>query len=255
MRNLFRWPAALSKQDIKAFRAVHRLEDVRATLARNRHACSQCDVTSGKTLVLYVGGGAPRPETIYAAAHSIVDNVPGLLKALDAIAVEGPCLIVAALFRAQRGDALMLLPSDAVPLVFFDPQHRAVLDHLKFGNEGARQRGRALFPAMSEDAIAAIENEIARILAPTGYLMRWADTFGLCEAHHLRIPLKTVDLIAWNSLRIGMGKRSRRRGDYLLVLQKPPIRAGATWKDHGIPSRWPEKVERATHPHAKPIGL
>jgi hypothetical protein len=47
---------------------------------------------------------------------------------------------------AQRGDALVLLQSLAdacTPLVFFDPQHRAVLDKLAFGNEGARQRGRA----------------------------------------------------------------------------------------------------------------
>jgi site-specific DNA-methyltransferase (adenine-specific) len=52
-----------------------------------------------------------------------------------------------------------------------------------------------------------------------------------------------------------MGKRSRRRGDYLLAYQKPPIKAGSTWKDHGIPSRWPEKVDRKLHPHVKPIGL
>jgi hypothetical protein len=39
------------------------------------------------------------------------------------------------------------------------------------------------------------------------------------------------------------------------VLQKPPLRAKATWRDHGIPSRWPEKVDRKTHPHAKPAGL
>src|SRR5262249_44338130 len=52
----------------------------------------------------------------------------------------------------------------------------------------------------------------------------------LCEGHHLRIPrqhIKPVDLIAWDNLHPGMGKRSRRRGDYLLVLQKPPIKAGA----------------------------
>jgi site-specific DNA-methyltransferase (adenine-specific) len=88
--------------------------------------------------------------------------------------------------------------------------------------------------------------------------MLWVDTFCLCEGHHLRIPrelLKPVDLIAWDSLRIGMGKRSRRRGDYLLVIQKPPIKAAATWSDHGIPSRWPEKVDRSIHPHIKPIGL
>jgi hypothetical protein len=85
--------------------------------------------------------------------------------------------------------------------------------------------------------------------------MRWIDTFGLCEGHHLRIPLKAVDLIVWDSLRIGMGKRSRRRGDYLVVFQKVPIRVGSTWKDHGIPSRWPEKVDRSIHPHLKPINL
>ena len=44
------------------------------------------------------------------------------------------------------------------------------------------------------------------------------------------------------------------RGDYLLVLQKPPIGA-RTWRDHAIPSRWPEKVDRRIHPHIKPIGL
>jgi hypothetical protein len=46
---------------------------------------------------------------------------------------------------AQRGDALDLLqslPDSATPLVFFDPQHRDVLDKLQYGNEGARQKGR-----------------------------------------------------------------------------------------------------------------
>ena len=53
---------------------------------------------------------------------------------------------------AQRGDALKLLHSlsgECAPLAFFDPQHRGVLDKLKFGNEGARQKGRAKLPAMS----------------------------------------------------------------------------------------------------------
>jgi hypothetical protein len=31
--------------------------------------------------------------------------------------------------------------------------------------------------------------------------------------------------------------------------------AKSTWRDHGIPSRWPEKVDRTIHPHIKPIGL
>jgi site-specific DNA-methyltransferase (adenine-specific) len=162
---------------------------------------------------------------------------------------------------ALRGDALALLqslPDGCTPLAFFDPQHRAVLDDLKFGNEHARQRGRFALPAMTELYIDSAHLEIARVLAPSGYLMLWVDTFCLCEGHHLRIPrelIKPVDLIAWDCLRIGMGKRSRRRGDYLLVLQKPPIKAAATWRDHGIPSRWPEKIDRRIHPHIKPIGL
>jgi site-specific DNA-methyltransferase (adenine-specific) len=161
---------------------------------------------------------------------------------------------------AQHGDALMLLrslPDGCTPLVFFDPQHRAVLDQLKYGNEGERQRGRAQLPAMTETYIDAVCIEIARVLRPSGYLMRWTDTHGLCEAYHLRIRdhLQPVDLIAWDSLRIGNGYRSRRRGDYVVVLQKQPIKARATWRDHAIPSRWPEKVDRKLHPHIKPSGL
>src|SRR5262245_39260048 len=161
---------------------------------------------------------------------------------------------------AQCGDALELLrslPDCCSPIAFFDPQHRDVLDRLAYGNEGARQRERFILPAMSPDYIDACCREVARVLRPSGYLMLWADTYRLGEAHHLRVAdaLKCVDVIAWDSLRIGNGYRTRRRGDYLLVLQKPPLRAKATWRDHSIPSRWAEKVDRNIHPHIKPAGL
>jgi site-specific DNA-methyltransferase (adenine-specific) len=160
---------------------------------------------------------------------------------------------------AQHGDALSLLrslPNRCTPLVFFDPQYRGVLDMLKYGNEGARQKGRFNLPAMTSSYIDACCRETARVLAPSGYLLRWTDTFHLCEGDHLRITeLKCVDLIAWDSLRPGNGYRSRRRGDYLLVMQKPPLAAKNTWRDHGIWNRWPEKVDRTIHPHVKPIGL
>jgi len=157
---------------------------------------------------------------------------------------------------AQRGNALVLqrsLPDSCTKLVFFDAQHCSVLDRLKFGNEG--ERGRARLPAMSEDYIDTVCIEIARVLKPSCYCMSWLDTFCLVE---VRIPheyITPVDLIAWDSLRFGMGKRSRRRGDYLLVVQKSPIKANTTWRDHAIPNRWPEKVDRNLHPHIKPIGL
>ena len=59
---------------------------------------------------------------------------------------------------AQHGDALELLhslPDGCAATAVFDPQHRGVLDHLKFGNEGARQRGRSELPAMTDAYIVA----------------------------------------------------------------------------------------------------
>jgi site-specific DNA-methyltransferase (adenine-specific) len=160
---------------------------------------------------------------------------------------------------AQRGDALELLqslPDCAAAAVVFDPQHRSVLDHLQFGNEGARQVSRAALPTMSEAYIDHCIREAARTLIPSGHIFLWTDTFRLCEGAHLRVAdaIKSVDLIAWDSLRMGMGKRSRRCGDYVLVLQRPPVTA-RNWRDHGIPSRWPEKADRRAHPHAKPTEL
>src|SRR5262249_41269737 len=154
---------------------------------------------------------------------------------------------------AQRGDALDLLtslPDDSVAVAFFDPQFREVLDKLAYGNEGARQAERCNLPQMSADYIDDCCREIARVLRPSGYCMRWIDTYGLCEGQHLRVDcLKCVGLMAWDNQRMGMGYRLRQHGDYLLVLQKPPTKAKATWRDHGIADRWSEKVDRKIHPH------
>jgi hypothetical protein len=85
--------------------------------------------------------------------------------------------------------------------VFFDPQYRGVLDKWKYGNEGARQRGRFDLRAMTSDYIDVCCREVARVLTPSGYLLRWTDTFHLCEGDHRRIgELKCVDLIAWDSV-------------------------------------------------------
>jgi site-specific DNA-methyltransferase (adenine-specific) len=161
---------------------------------------------------------------------------------------------------AQSGDALELLRSlsdSCTPLAIFDPQHRDTLDRLVYGNEGARQKERARLPAMTRDYIDACCREIARVLRPSGYLLLWVDAFQLCEARHLHLAdvLKCVDLLAWDHQKLGMGYRWRRRGDYLMALQKPPILAKATWRDHGIPDRWTEKIDRRIHPHLKPVGL
>jgi site-specific DNA-methyltransferase (adenine-specific) len=164
---------------------------------------------------------------------------------------------------AQQGDALALLqslPNSCARLAFFDPQHRENLNKLKYGNEGARQRERCKLPQMSSEYIDACGCEFARVLMPSGYLMQWVNAFQLGSGAHLRLAdvSRAVDIIAWDNLRISNGYRARRRGDYLVALQKPPIKARATWRTKPtIPDRWVEKIirPRKQHPHINPIGL
>jgi len=160
----------------------------------------------------------------------------------------------------RYGDARTLLRSltDGISAAaFFDPQHRSTLERLQYGNEGARQKLRCALPAMSDSYIEQSCRDVARVLRPHGYLFLWVDAFRLCRGDHLQVAdvLPCVDLIAWDNGRFGMGPRSRRCGDYLLILQKPPVLAKATWRDHSIRDRWVEKVDRKIHPHIKPAGL
>jgi site-specific DNA-methyltransferase (adenine-specific) len=163
---------------------------------------------------------------------------------------------------AQAGDSLELLqslPDGSAALVHFDPQHRSILDHQKYGNEGKRQIERCRLPQMSDEFIDQCCGEIARVLRPSGYLLLWSDVYRLCEGYHLRFKktLPAVDLISWDdqNLKGGNGYRSRRCGGYLLILQKPPKRARATWTDHKIRDKWAEPVDRTQHVHVKPGKL
>ena len=162
-----------------------------------------------------------------------------------------------------QGDALALLrslPDGCTPLGFFDPQYRDNLDKQKYGNEGVnRQQRRCALPQMSRPYIDQCSREFARVLKPSGYLMLWEDAFNFCQGKHLAVAdvLPCVDAIAWDKGYYGQGARARRQGSYLAILQKPPIKARATWKDHKIPDRWTERIIRpkSQHPHLKPIGL
>lgn len=157
--------------------------------------------------------------------------------------------------RAQVGDGMRLLRSlkqGVVACVSFDPQYRGVLDHMEFGNEGARQSARADLPQMTRDAVLAMLVEIERVLVPGRYVFQWCDKFEVNERQYLIPDLKVVDLITWDKQRMGMGKRSRRQAEYLRVLQKAPTDC-CNWSDHGIPDVWTERAYG--HAHAKPIEL
>lgn len=157
-------------------------------------------------------------------------------------------------------DLLRSVKSGTAAAVFCDPQYRGLLDKLAYGNEGtAREQRRAKLPQMSAETIEAFLRQIARSLMPSGHLFFWADKFGIGSGSMFSFnqpgKLEIVDLIHWNKLRPGMGRRSRSVSEYLMVLQKHPVRAKGRWTDHSIRDSWSESVDRSQHPHAKPYQL
>ena len=156
------------------------------------------------------------------------------------------------------GIELMATLSDkTIKAAFFDPQYRGVLDKMKYGNEGARQKGRVELPQMDDETIRAFIQEINRLLMPSGHLFLWVDKFHLCQGIWPWLAgtdLNIVDLIVWDKGQIGMGYRTRRKSEYLMVLQKDPVRAKGCWSSHSIPDVWLEKIKKV-HPHSKPIEL
>jgi len=175
-----------------------------------------------------------------------------------------PSDLTGMLDRRNQGNGLELLfrlPNECTSLVFFDPEYRGVLDHQGYGNEGERQKGRAALDQMSSDVIEQFIGQIGRVLTPRGHLMLWVDKFHVAEGITPWLqgsPLKVVDMITWDKGRIGMGYRTRRRCEYLMVIQKLPVRAKGVWTLHNIPDVWPEKLAKdaaGSHAHTKPVGL
>lgn len=160
--------------------------------------------------------------------------------------------------RCDGIEMLKQIGDSTLKVVFFDPQYRGVLDSMKYGNKGkAREKNRCALPQMSAEVIVEFFQQIERVLRPSGYLFLWVDKFHLVEGISLwsgQTELVPVDLITWNKLRIGMGYRTRRKSEYLIVLQKLPKLAKATWTLHNIPDVWDEKVVK-THAHSKPVEL
>ena len=151
------------------------------------------------------------------------------------------------------------LPDDSIAAAFFDPQYRGILDKLSYGNEGVlRGKQRSALPQMSSETIAEFVRNIHRVLGPSGHLFLWIDKFHLCSGIDDWIQdttLEIVDLITWNKSRIGMGYRTRRTAEYLIVLQKAPKRAKGIWTSHNIPDVWEEKAPSLKGVHPKPVAL
>lgn len=156
-------------------------------------------------------------------------------------------------------DLLGNLKENSVKVFFFDPQYRGILNKLSYGNEGvSRGRARSSLPQMSEVLIYEFISKIEKVLMPSGYLFLWVDKFHLVEGVSSWFgdifTLSLVDMITWNKEKMGMGYRTRRQSEYLVIIQKEPKKAKSTWAIHNIPDIWSEKVEKR-HPHSKPINL
>ena len=161
--------------------------------------------------------------------------------------------------QAMNGlDLLRALPPASFPLVFFDPQYRSVYKRQKYGNEASLLRGRGEQVDMDDDLIREFIAEIDRILMPRGHLMLWCDKFMLCSGGLkdwiTQDTLNIVDMVTWYKEKKGLGYRTRRTAEHLMIYQKSPVRVKGVWMSRTIPDVWVEKPVKG-HPHAKPYGL
>ena len=176
----------------------------------------------------------------------------------------------------NRCDGLALLskmPAESVHCAFFDPQYRGILDKLAYGNEKTgKQARRAALTQMPVDTIKKFIVKIDRVLLPSSYAFLWLDKYEICQGsikNWLRgTSLCLVDMIVWNKGHIGLGQRTRRTSEFLLVLQKPP-KTVKNWRNHSIADVWEEKLSTVAelkkqgvlqagemvHPHRKPVQL
>ena len=161
--------------------------------------------------------------------------------------------------QCDGGELLAGLEPESIPLCIFDPQYRGLLDKMRYGNEGvSRGKRRSGLPQMNDETITEFIAGISDALIPSGHLFLWVDKFHLCKGVTAWLGdggPEVVDLVTWNKGRMGMGYRTRRVAEYLIILQKPPIRVGAGWQRDDIPDVVTEKVERVKNVHPKPVNL
>lgn len=155
---------------------------------------------------------------------------------------------------------LDIIEKESIKITFFDPQYRWILDKMWYWNEWKKRgKNRSDLPQMSEEIIEDFLKKIERVLVPNWYLFLWIDKFHLLEwvkkwFDNLQ-SLSIVDMITWDKQKIWMWYRTRRRSEYLVIIQKFPKKAKSTWFLHNIPDVWIEKIIIKNHTHSKPIEL
>lgn len=201
-----------------------------------------------------------RPAGTAGRIVAMPANVSGAASGTGAPAIPLPRgLRLNARLRMEGLEFLARLPREGFPVAFLDPQYRGVLDKLGYGNEGKeRGKARSALAQMDEKTIRAFVQGIAKALAPSGHLFLWMDKFHLCTGFSAWLAgtrFAVVDMLTWHKTRLGMGYRTRRTSEHVVIVQKEPRRAKGVWKTHNIPDVWQEEVARDGHTHRKPIKL
>lgn len=151
------------------------------------------------------------------------------------------------------------IPNESIKACFFDPQYRGILNKMKYGNEGkTKEKRRCELQFMDDDTIRKFITNIDRVLCKSGHLFLWIDKFHLCNGISNWLEsqdLSIVDLIVWEKNRIGMGYRTRNKCEFMMVLQKKPVRAKGVWTVHNIPNIMREASNSKKHPHSKPVEI
>ncbi len=231
---------------------------------RKAAAALEAGVGAGAGAGIRTSGGASATASAPAAASAPVaapaPSVFSRRREIQAPRLElPPELTPDSRLKMDGLEFLGLLPAGATPVAFFDPQYRGVLDKLRYGNEGkGRGRARCELKQMSEQTIGAFIRGIDRALTASGHLFLWMDKFHLCTGFSGWLDdtaLDVVDMLTWDKDRLGMGYRSRRASEHLVVLQKAPRRAKGVWTSHDIPDVWREKAAHREHAHRKPVAL
>ena len=161
--------------------------------------------------------------------------------------------------KMEGSKFLGLIKDNDTSVCFFDPQYRGILDKLQYGNEGInRGQERSQLSQMSLEYIKEFIRLIDKKLKPSGHLFLWVDKFHLCQGVNdwfVATTLDIVDMIVWNKDKMGMGYRTRRFCEYLVILQKKPRKAKGVWNIHNIPDYYTEKIKDRKHTHQKPVKL
>ena len=158
---------------------------------------------------------------------------------------------------------LDMLKTSSISCFFFDPQYRGILDSLGFGNEGeTREMRRTALKQMPLEEIHTFLCMFPSLLKPGGYIFLWLDKYHLLNHTHEfnddLAPLGTtmVDMITWDKEKMGMGYRTRKQCEYLLIFQKAPRHPKTDWTVRNLRDIYRAPVDRVKgHVHAKPIGL